>query len=207
MGFRVLHDYPRRAHLEFYRRHPQPFYGLSFDLDATRLRARAKEAGASTYAALCWAFHRALLGIEAFRVRLAEDEVVLHDRLRIGLTVPAPGGAYSFATPAWHDDAPTFLRGAAETMARASRGVDLTGGDGPDFAYYTALPKVPFTGFVHVPLSDPGAGQPNTAFGRFGERDGRLWVPVGLTVNHRYVHGADLGALFEAAQESFAAAF
>jgi chloramphenicol O-acetyltransferase len=46
-----------------------------------------------------------------------------------------------------------------------------------------------------------------TAFGRFREEGGRLFVPVGLQVNHMYVDGLDLGDLFEAAQLSFADAF
>jgi len=90
-NFRVLEDYPRRAHLEFYRRYPSPFYAVTFELDATRLRAAIVDAGVSTYAGFCWAFHRALLDIEAFRVRLHGEAVVLYDDLRLGLTVRRRG--------------------------------------------------------------------------------------------------------------------
>jgi chloramphenicol O-acetyltransferase type A len=206
-GCRVLRDYPRRAHLEFFRRNPSPFYSVSFELEATQVLARARAVGASTYAALVWAYHRALLGIDAFRTRLQGEEVVLYDSLRIGMTVPAPERTFSFAPMAWEDDAPAFLERAAATMARASAAIDLSGGAAPDFAYYTALPKVPFSSFTHVALADPTAGQPGTAFGRFEDRGGRTFVPVGLLVNHLYVDGADLGDLYEAAQHSFATAF
>jgi chloramphenicol O-acetyltransferase type A len=207
MAPRVLTDYPRRAHLEFFRRNPNPFYGVSFDLDATAVRAAAKAASASTYAAMVWAYHRALLGIDAFRTRLVGEEVVLHDSLRIGMTVRAPDRRFTFATLAFEDDARAFLARAADVVARAEQGVDLGGGDAPDFAYYTALPKVPFTHFTHVALADPTAGQPEAAFGKFREDGGRTLVPVGVLVNHLYVDGADLGDLYEAAQESFARAF
>ena len=205
--FRVLRDYPRRAHLEFFRRNPSPFYAVTFELEATRVLARARALGASTYAALVWAYHRALLGIDAFRTRLLGEEVVVYDSLRVGVTVPAPGRTFSFAPLAWEADAPAFLAHAAAVMARASAQVDLSGGAAPDFAYYTALPKVPFSSFTHVALADPTAGQPEAAFGRFVERDGRTFVPVGVLVNHMYVDGADLGDLYEAARDSFAAAF
>lgn len=207
MSFRLLHDYPRRAHLEFYRRVPHPFYSLTFELDATRLRTRAKELGASTYAALVWAYHRALLGIDAFRTRLLGQDVVLYDTLRVGMTVPAPDRTFTFATLDWEPEAERFLAAARTTMAAASTHVDLSGGSAPDFAYYTALPQVPFTSFAHVPLADPTAGQPEAAFGRLREADGRLVVPVGVLVNHLYVDGADLGELYEAACASFALAF
>jgi chloramphenicol O-acetyltransferase type A len=138
---------------------------------------------------------------------LQGEEVVLYDSLHVGLTVPAPNRTFSFASLTWQDDAPAFLARAAEVLAGASAAIDLTGGDAPDFAYYTALPKVPFSSFTHVALADPTAGQPEAAFGRYQERGGKTFVPVGVLVNHLYVHGADLGDLYEAAQESFAMAF
>jgi chloramphenicol O-acetyltransferase len=207
MAFRVLDHYPRRPHLEFYRSNPSPFYSVNFELDATLVRARARSLGASTYAALVWAYHRALLEIDAFRTRLVGDDVVLHDTLHVGMTVPAPERTFTFAAPDWSASAEEFLARAGAAIATASRRVDLTGGAAPDFAYYTALPKVPFTSFNHVPLPDPTAGQPECAFGRFRERDGRTIVPVGVAVNHLYVDGADLGDLYEGLLDSFARAF
>jgi chloramphenicol O-acetyltransferase type A len=207
VSFQVLKQYSRRQHLEFYRSHPSPFYGCTFELDATRVHARAHDIGASTYAAMCWAFHRALLQVEAFRVRLDAEDVVLYDSLTVGLVVPAPGDAYSFAAIEWNPVAAHFLRDAAGAMARASGRVDLKAGAAPDFAYYTALPEVPFTHLSHVALADPAAGQPNVAFGAFARCHGTLTVPVGIAVNHLYVHGVDLGALFKAAKASFSQAF
>jgi chloramphenicol O-acetyltransferase type A len=207
MGFRVLADPPRRPHVDFYRRHPSPFYSVTFELDATLVRARAKALGASTFAAMVWAYHRALVAIDAFRTRLDGDELVLYDTLAVGMAVPGPRRTFTFATLDWEPDAERFLAQAAERMAAASSRVDLSGGAAPDFAYYTSLPKVPFISFAHVPLPDPTAGQPEAAFGKFRAVDGRTLVPVGVLVNHLFVDGADLGDLYEGASESFARAF
>lgn len=207
MAFRVLRDYPRRAHVEFYRHNPSPFYSVTFELDATGVRARARETGSSSYAALVWCFHRALLTVDAFRTRLVGEDVVLHDSLRVGMAVPAPARMFTFATPDWDVDPEHFLSAARRVMAEASSHVDLSVGDAPDFAYYTALPHLPFTSFTHPRLPDPTAGQPQTAFGRFTEAAARVQVPVSVQVNHVYVDGVDLGALYEAARESFDRAF
>ena len=206
-SYRVLGDYPRRAHLEFFRRNANPFYHLTFELDATAVRARAREAGGSTYAAMVWAYHRALLAIECFRTRLHGEDVVLYESLSVGMTVPAPGRTFTFATLEWEEDGARFLERAGAAMKSASERVDLSGGAAPDFAYYTALPKIPFLSFTHVNLPDKTAGQPECAFGKFREDAGRTFVPVGILVNHLFVDGADLGDLYEAASESFARAF
>jgi chloramphenicol O-acetyltransferase type A len=207
MSYRILDDYARRPHFEFYLRHPHPFYAVSFELDATLVRARAKELGASTFAAMVWTYHRALASLDAFRVRLVAGELRLYDALAVGMTVPAPGRTFTFATLAFDADPQAWLARARAVMTEASTHVDLGGGAEPDFAYYTALPRVPFTSFTHVALADPTAGQPEAAFGRFREAEGRSFVPVGVLVNHLYVDGADLGDLHEALASSFAAAF
>lgn len=206
-GCHVLHDYPRRAHLEFYRRYPDPFYSVTFELELGHLRSRLRAAGFSTYAGMCWAFHAALQSIDAFRVRLDGDQVVQHDALRLGLTVPAPRRTFSFTTLDWHPDPAVFFPAAAAAMARASQRAQLGDGDAPDYAYYTALPRVPFTGFTHVRLPDPTAGQPEIAFGKLREDGPRTLVPVGVQVNHLFVDGVDLGDLHDAAAEAFARAF
>lgn len=207
MPQRILADYPRRAHLEFYRANPSPFYAVTFELEASRIRARAREVGGSTYAALCWGFHRAMLTVDAFRTRLAGEDVVLHDTLRIGMTIPGPGRTFTFATHEWVASAPDFLKAAGEEIARSSAAVNLNRGGDPDFAYYTAVPGVPFMGITHAPHRDRTAGQPMTAFGKFREDGDRLFVPVGLQVNHMYVDGIDISDLYEGAQASFTEAF
>jgi|CXWL01.1.fsa_nt_gi chloramphenicol O-acetyltransferase type A len=207
MTARVLADYPRRPHLEFYRSNPSPFYAVTFELEAANIRARAREVNGSTYAALCWGFHRALLKIEAFRTRLVGEDVVLYDTLRIGMTVPGPHRTFTFATHEWDESGERFLKAAREEIARSSESVNLSRGNEPDFAYYTAVPGVPFLGITHVPHRDRAAGQPMTAFGRFREEGDKLYVPVGLQVNHMYVDGLDVGDLYEGAQASYREAF
>ena len=207
LGYREIElaDYPRRGHLEFYRRYPNPFWSVTFELDASEVRRRARHERVSTYASLVWAFHRALVELEAFRVRLLGDRLVLFETLRPGLTVPAPGGLFNFSELDWHPDFHEFHRaaGPAITEASARERLDTAAGSRPDFAYYTALPQVPFTGFTHAPLADPLAGQPEVAFGRFREAGERTFVPVGLQVNHVYIDGAAVGELVEAAGRSF----
>ena len=203
LSYSVLSDYPRRAHFDFYRAHPSPFYSVTFELEVTRLRERLADEGAPVYAGLCWHFHRALTTLPAFRVRLLGDALVLHDALRMGLTVPAPRRTFTFATFEWQPDWGVFSASARAVLARASERIDLSLGAEPDFAYYTALPRIPFLAFTHVTPVDPTAGQPGTAFGRIAERQGRFVLPVGVQVNHLFIDGGDLGELYEAAQASF----
>ena len=99
----------------------------------------------------------------------------------------------------------TFLARAGDVIGRAAQRVDLTSGDAPDFAYYTALPG-PVHSFTHVrsPTRPPASPRPRSAGS--ARRRPHL-VPVGLAVNHLYVDGADLGDLYDGLVDSFARAF
>ena len=206
MDYRVVDDYYRREHLEFFARYRYPFYSVTFDLDAAPLKRALDARELPLYLNLSYFVLAAMQGIEDFRYRLLDGKVVLFDRLHPGLVVPAPGGRFSFCALRWDSDVEAFNREARAAMAATSTRVDLTGGTAPNYVYFTALPKVPFTHFTHVLPDDPAAGQTQVAFGKLRREGGRLWAPLGLQVNHLFIDGAALGRLVEEAQALFDAA-
>jgi chloramphenicol O-acetyltransferase type A len=203
VSYRIVEDYPRREHLEFYRRSASPTYGVTFELDATRLKGFLEQRGLPAYLNFSYFFLRALQAVEDFRIRLVGGNVVLYRQLLPALAVPAPRGLFSFCALPYDDDLETFNRLAAQPLAEASAGVQLTGGAEPNYVLFTSLPRVPFTAFHHVPPDDPTDGRPRVAFGKFRAADGRLHVPVALLVNHLYIDGGALGNLVDEAQRRF----
>jgi chloramphenicol O-acetyltransferase type A len=200
MEYRTVDDYYRREHLEFFARYRSPYYSLTFDLDAAALKRALEERGLPLYLNLSYLLLRAMQGIEDFRYRLLDGSVVLYERLHPGLVVPAPGGRFSFCALRYDPDLATFNREARAAMAAATRGVDLTGGTAPNYVYFTALPKVAFSHFTHVVPDDPTSGRSQVAFGKLRPEGDRLWVPIGLQVNHLFIDGNALGRLAEEAQ-------
>jgi chloramphenicol O-acetyltransferase type A len=201
--YQVVERYYRQEHFDFYRAYRSPFYTVTFPLELTRLKAFAERHGYSVYANLCYGFTRAAAAIEDFRYRVRDGRVVLYERLHPALTVPAPGGRFSFSYIGWDPDVHAFNREARRVFAEAGSRVTLAESPHSNHLFFTALPGVPFTGFTHAESGDPTAGEPRVAFGRFARRDGRLEVPVGVQVNHAFIDGAALGALVEGAQRAF----
>jgi chloramphenicol O-acetyltransferase type A len=200
MDYRVVDSYYRQVQLDFFRRYRSPFYAVTFELDVTGFKRHVDERGLPTYVNLCWVFLRAMQGIEDFRYRLLDGRVVLYERLHPSLTVPAPGGRFSFCALWWDPDLDAFNRAAAAAMAAAGAASSLADPGRQNAVYFTALPGVPFTSFTHVVPDDPEAGQTQVAFGRFRDDGGRRRVPVGLQINHLFIDGAALGRLCDAAQ-------
>ncbi len=199
---RIVETYYRQQHYDFWSRYQNPFYATTFHLDMTRLKAFADERGYSVYVNLCYFFTRAMRAVEDFRYRLLDGRLVLYDEIHPGLTLPAPGGLFTFAYYEYHPDVAVFNERAREISEEARRTVDLGESEHRNQIFFTALPKVPFTSFTHA-TCQPTDAEPRVAFGQFAERDGRLLVPVGLQVNHMFIDGNALGELVEGAQRAF----
>lgn len=200
MDYRTVDEYYRREHLEFFARYRYPFYSLTFDLDAAGLKRALDARELPLYLNLSYLLLRAMQGIEDFRYRLLDGRVVLYERLHPALVVPAPGGRFSFCALRYDSDLAAFNREARAAMTAATQRVDLSGGAAPNYVYFTALPRVPFTHFTHVAPDDRTAGQSQVAFGKLRPEGERLWVPIGLQVNHLFIDGVALGRLVEETQ-------
>lgn len=204
MRFHPVETYYRQGTFDFFSDYPNPYYSISFDLDATAIKAFAKASGHPVYRSLCYFFCRAMGRIEDFRYRLRQGEMVLYDELHIGMTVPAPGRRFSFVHLLYDDDVAAFHRRAEEIESQGRDRALLDQEPHTNYIYLTAVPKVPFTSFAHAPGRERTDGAPRVAFGNFFERDDRLWLPVGITVNHLFIDGVALGELYEGLCEVFA---
>ncbi len=202
MKYRVVESYYRQEHLDFYLRYRSPFWAVTVDFDVTAVRDLARARGYPIYLNLCYFFVKAIQGLEDFRYRLLDGEVVLYEALHPGMTVPAPDGRFSFLYLDYDPDTERFNREAAPKLEAASERVALAESRHRNYVFFTALPGVPFTSFVHA-SDDPGDGAPRVAFGRFSERAeraGRTVAPVGIQVNHAFIDGTMMGELVERVQ-------
>ena len=203
MGFEIIENYYRQKHFDFFRSYRNPFYAITFELDATALKALCNSRSWPVYRNLCYFFARGMQPVEDFRYRVRDHHIVLYDTLEVAATLPAPDGLFSFAYLGFHPNAAEFNR-RAEAFDRPTRAaVSLEQPEDTNHILFTAIPGVRFTGLTHATPDDTMDGRPRVAFGRFFEQSGRLMVPVGLEVNHIFVDGAAIGALVEGAQREY----
>jgi len=203
MSYRVVEDYYRRQHFDFFRAYEMPFYTITFNLDVTAVKEFAAVREYPIYLTQCYLFARGMSRVEDFHYRVLNDQIVLHDHLEIAATLPAPQGAFSFAHFDYASDLESFLRRAAEVSKRARQTATLEATAEGNTILFTALPGVRFTGFTHATPADRTDGRARVAFGQFFEDAGRVMVPVGLGVNHIFIDGVALGRLVDEVQTEF----
>ncbi len=200
--YRVVTAYKRQQHFDFFSNYRNPFYATTFELDMTALKAFTAKRGYPLYVNLCYFVTRAMREIEDFRYRLLNGQLVLYEEIHPGSTVPAPGGLFNFAYFEYDPDVATFNRRAHEIAKAAEQGVELQDPQHRNGVWFTALPKVPFTSFTHASNLATDT-EPQIAFGKYHEAEGKLWVPLGVQVNHMLIDGNALGELVERTQRWF----
>ncbi len=201
--YREVESYYRRPIFDFYRASRNPFYSLTFELDAASVRAWARDRGHPVYVNLCYFLTRAMQPIEDFRYRLVDGRIVLYDEIHPGLTYPAADGLFSFVHLRYDPDSERFNEGARALLPAPDAPASLANEEHANYIFFTSLPGVPFTSFTHA-SDDPTHGAPRVAFGRFTRDGERLRVPVGIQVNHLFIDGRALGDLYERAVAVFA---
>lgn len=201
--YRVVESYYRQPIFDFYRASRNPFYSLTFEIDAAPLKRFLDERGHPVYLNLCYFLTRAMQPLEDFRYRLVDDRIVLYDTIHPGLTYPAAGGLFSFVHLTYDPDLERFNRAAGAVLPPQDAPAVLANEEHSNYIFFTSIPGVPFTSFSHA-SDDPGHGAPRVAFGKFRREGESLKIPIGIQVNHLFIDGRALGELYERAAAVFA---
>lgn len=200
--YRVVEDYYRQTIFDFYRASENPFYSVTFDIEATGLERFLKARGYPIYLNLCYFFVRALQPLEDFHYRLLGGQIVVYSVIHPSLTWPAADGLFSFVNLTYDPDVERFNEKARAALPDPDEPARLESDEHTNAVYFTAIPGVPFTSFAHA-SDDPTNAAPRVAFGRFIRQGGRLRVPVGVQVNHLFIDGRALGELYERVRALF----
>ena len=193
-----VEKWKRREHFELYRRFANPFFSVTVELDVTDLWQRTRAPGGpSFFLASVFCALRAANAVDAFRARVRDDRVWIHDQVSIGPTVLRPDQTFAFARL---EPARTFAEFATRSApvireACEIRPLVVTYAT-DDVIYQTTLPWMRFTSFSNA-IDGAGDSVPRVAFGRVSEDRNRWKLPVSVEVHHAVVDGVDVAAFLE----------
>jgi chloramphenicol O-acetyltransferase type A len=148
-----------------------------------------------TIAALYHAM-RAAHATHAMHLRIRDDRVWVHPRLRMSTTVMRPDDTFGFAVLDPIADFKDFAEHAEAELARARQIAPLTIPTGDDIVYHSTLPWLRFTHFTNAMAL--GDSVPRIVFGRRWQDGSRWRMPVSLEVHHAVVDGLDVRRFIEA---------
>ncbi len=191
--------WPRRERFDFFAPMSNPFYALTFPVDVTPLRRRTKAEGLSFYYAMVFAVTKAMEEVEAFRYRIREEQIVLHDRLIPSFTDLKPGGdLFYIVTLEAGDDLADFCRRARAASQAQTEFFPKTAWAEDEQIYFSCLPWFPITGLINERDTNPADSVPRVTWGKYEEEAGKTMLSLSLEVNHSLIDGVHVGQLYQA---------
>jgi chloramphenicol O-acetyltransferase type A len=202
MSHRIeLSTWKRREHFELYRSYARPFFNVCVDVDATRLwRACNAPSGPPFFLTSLFLMLKAANATEAFRLRIRDGEVWLHDTVAVGPTLLKPDETFTFTRIEWSSSSRQFIAAGRKAIAAslASAALDPNPGQ-DDIVYQSTLPWLRFTSFTNA--IGGGDSIPRVVFGKCEKAGRRFVMPVGVEVHHALVDGIDVARFLERFQK------
>lgn len=197
-----MQTWPRRQHFEFFNTFDHPHFGMSTNVDLSKLYPFMKQHGYSNNIGIIYLIARTANAIPEFRLRLREGEVIEHEVVHPASTISSAEDLFNFCTFDYTEDFSTFEARAKRQIAKTRQETALQTKPGrDDLLYMSAIPWVSFTSFRHPMPFQPTDSMPRFAWGKFFNAGDRLLMPLDVQAHHALMDGFHIGKFFETIQE------
>lgn len=196
-----IESWPRKELFLFFNQFEEPYYGINVMVDCTGAYREAKAAGKSFFLNC---LHKSLMAaheVEAFRLRIENDEVFLYDVINGGSTVDRPNGTFGFGFYNYYPSFDEFEAMGLKEMERVRSRNDLERSTRQDQIRFSALPWIDFTALSHARSFSFRDSAPKISFGKMTQKDGVRTMPVSIHVHHALVDGLHVGQFIDRFQE------
>lgn len=198
-----LETWPRKSQYAFFKSLGQPHFSMTAEVDITTFVGHLKPQGVPVFNACLFAVMQACNSIPEFRLRIRGNDVVEHEMVHPGITVPIEGNRFAFSyfdhTQNWKE----FNQRCSSAVETGKQQTELmsTASNRDDLIFTTCLPWISFTALTH-PVQGPEDSFPRVGWGKFHQKDDRWLLPVSVQVHHALADGFHLGLFYKLLQEA-----
>lgn len=204
-----IETWERKPNYEFFLSFQNPTISITSEVECGGAKARAKAAGQSFFLHYVYAVLRAVNEIPEFRYRIdSEGRVVYFDTVDMlsPIKVKENGRFFTVRFP-WHEDFETFyaeakaIIGAIDPNGEPYTAEQKGGKELLDVMLLSATPDLYFTSLTCTQEHRHGSNYPLMNAGKAITRDGRLIMPIAMTIHHGFVDGHHLSLFYKKVEE------
>lgn len=206
MNYRLIdwERYPRRAHFEYFHAMPDPYAGVTAQVELTPFFTVCRRDRLPFFLSFLYCAGRAANAVPQLRQRIVNGRPVEFSTCDTSHTVMREDGTYSYCRlncmQPFEDYLPATL--TAQAQAKACGGLD-DGEDALSLLFVSSLPWINYAA-LRQPTPVPADSNPRLTWGRYGEENGKILMPVTLLVNHALVDGSHIAQFYAALDEALA---
>lgn len=204
-----IETWERKPNYEFFLSFQNPTISITSEVECGGAKARAKAAGQSFFLYYVYAVLRAVNEIPEFRYRIdAEGRVVYFDTVDMlsPIKVKENGRFFTVRFP-WHEDFETFyaeakaIIGAIDPNGEPYTAEQKGGKELLDVMLLSATPDLYFTSLTCTQEHRHGSNYPLMNAGKAIVREGKLIMPIAMTIHHGFVDGHHLSLFYKKVEE------
>ena len=206
MNYRLIdwERYPRRAHFEYFHAMPDPYAGVTAQVELTPFFTVCRRDRLPFFLSFLYCAGRAANAVPQLRQRIVDGRPGEFSTCDTSHTVMREEGTYSYCRlncmQPFEDYLPAAL--TAQAQAKACGGLD-DGEDALSLLFVSSLPWINYAA-LRQPTPVPADSNPRLTWGRYGEENGKILMPVTLLVNHALVDGSHIAQFYAALDEALA---
>ena len=204
-----INTWERKENYEFFLGFQNPTISITSEVECAGAKARAKAAGESFFLHYLYAVLRAVNEIPEFRFRIdAEGRVVYFDHVDMltPIKVKENGRFFTIRLP-WNTDFQTFYTTAKAIINDIDPNgnpydMEKVGGkDLLDVILLSATPDLYFTSLTCTQEHRHGSNYPLMNAGKAILKEGKLVMPIAMTIHHGFIDGHHLSLLYKKVEE------
>ena len=182
-----------------------PYIIMTADTDVTRPLGFARENDVSFNLVMVYLCNSVMDSIKNYRYRFIDGRPFIIDHIRPFINHLAPGSeTFVISEGPWPcDDIIKFCKETHKRFEKMDQESSFAKMSGQlDIVNYTSIPWVRYTGFVRTIKKDGEDNAPKISFGKYYEKDGRVFMPVSNQSHHGLMDGYHVGLFFNRLQEA-----
>ena len=192
---------PRRAHFAYFNAMPDPYVGVTVDVEIGPMLKVCRKEGWSFFLSFLYCAGQAANAVPELRQRIREGSIIEFDACDTSHTVLRDDGTYSYCRLDCMKPFDQFLPEAKRRHEAAKAQVNLDDGeDGIGLLFLSCVPWLHYTG-LRQPVPMPADSNPRITWGKYMTEHGRTTMPVTLLANHALVDGVHIGAFYDRLRE------
>lgn len=204
-----INTWERKENYEFFLGFQNPTISITSEVECAGAKARAKAAGESFFLHYLYAVLRAVNEIPEFRFRIdAEGRVVYfnHVDMLTPIKVKENGRFFTIRLP-WNTDFQTFYTTAKAIINDIDPNgnpydMEKVGGkDLLDVILLSATPDLYFTSLTCTQEHRHGSNYPLMNAGKAILKEGKLVMPIAMTIHHGFIDGHHLSLFYKKVEE------
>ena len=197
-----IEQWERKEQFQFFKNYDNPFFGLTADVEVSKLLEYTQARGHSFFAAYLYISQLQVNKIKEFRYRIVDDRVVDYAKISAGSTVLKENEVFTFCYFDYLTSFKAFEAHVLEQIDNCRQPESLLDDQDHNLAqvHYSVIPWVHFRGLSHPRNHVIGDSIPKIVFGKYTSSQGLKNMPISVEAHHSLMDGFHMGQYFEGFQ-------